>query len=54
MLAHFFKGDDSLKGRVPTGIHGPQAPEAMVALTATLVSIPSIQTSGLQLKHRTL
>jgi len=38
MIAHFFKGDDSLKGRVPTGIHGPQIPEAMVALAATLVS----------------
>jgi len=46
MLAHFFKGDDSLKGRVPTGTHGPQIPEAMVALAATLVSAASMLKSG--------
>ena len=46
MLAHFFKADDSLKNRVPTGIHGLQIPEAMVALAATLVSNPSIYASG--------
>jgi len=39
MLAHFFKGDDTVKSQIPAGDHGPQIPEAMVALAATLVSI---------------
>jgi hypothetical protein len=42
-LAHYFKGHDTVgvtyKERMPTGIHGTQIPDAMVALTATAVSV---------------
>lgn len=37
-LGHFFKGNDSMKDQLPTGIHGPQIPEAMVVLVATAVN----------------
>ena len=41
-LAYFFKGRDTVgvlyKDSMPTGIHGAQIPDAMLALTATAVS----------------
>ena len=44
-LRHFFKGNDLMKDRLPTGMYGTQIPEAMVALTATAVSSPSLTTT---------
>jgi len=42
-LAHFFKGREAVgvlyKESMPTGIHGTQIPDAMLALTATAVSM---------------
>jgi hypothetical protein len=42
-LAHFFKGREAVgilyKESMPTGIHGIQIPDAMLALTATAVSV---------------
>jgi hypothetical protein len=42
-LAHFFKGRDAVgimyKDQFQTGVHGIQIPDAMVALTATAVSL---------------
>ena len=41
-LAHFFKGREPVgvlyKESMPTGVHGTQIPDAMLALTATAVS----------------
>ena len=38
-IRYFFEGDTSLKSRVPTGEHGPEVPEPMVALAVTLVGV---------------
>lgn len=52
MLAHFFKGDDSLEDRLPTGKHGLQIPEAMVALAAT--SVRTVQFNLLEYSSTTM
>ena len=54
MLGYFFKGDTSLKSRVRTGEHGPEVPEPMVALAATLVSVGSTSMLRLKLKWHNL
>lgn len=42
-LAHYFKGRDAVgvlfEEQMPNGDHGPQVPDAMVALTATAVGL---------------
>lgn len=54
-LAHFFKGREAVgalyKESLPTGIHGIQIPDAMLALTATTVSTHPIIHRLLFLTH---
>ena len=36
-LRHFFKGNDSIKDRLPTGEYGTQIPQPMIALVSIAV-----------------
>ena len=54
-LAYYFKGRDAVgvlfKEQMPNGDHGPQVPDAMVALTATAVGLCPSAHGSLMLTH---